>query len=42
MTIGEVAARSGIPASAIRYYEKKGLLGVPVRTEKDECTTPEF
>jgi MerR family transcriptional regulator, redox-sensitive transcriptional activator SoxR len=31
MTIGEVAARSGIPASAIRYYEKKGLLGVPVR-----------
>jgi len=32
MTIGEVAARSAIPASAIRYYEKKGLLGVPVRT----------
>ena len=32
MTIGEVAARSGVPASAIRYYEKKGLLGVPVRT----------
>jgi MerR family redox-sensitive transcriptional activator SoxR len=32
MTIGEVAARSGIPASAIRYYEKKGLLGVPVRS----------
>jgi len=31
MTIGEIAARSGIPASAIRYYEKKGLLGVPVR-----------
>lgn len=32
MTIGVVAARSGISASAIRYYEKKGLLGVPVRT----------
>jgi MerR family redox-sensitive transcriptional activator SoxR len=31
MTIGEVAARSGIRASAIRYYEKKGLLGLPVR-----------
>jgi len=31
MTIGEVAARSAIPASAICYYEKKGLLGVPVR-----------
>ena len=31
MTIGEIAARSGIPASAIRYYEKKGLLGMPAR-----------
>jgi MerR family redox-sensitive transcriptional activator SoxR len=31
MTIGDVAARSGVPASAIRYYEKKGLLGVPTR-----------
>jgi MerR family copper efflux transcriptional regulator len=26
MKIGELAERSGIPASAIRYYEKEGLL----------------
>jgi MerR family copper efflux transcriptional regulator len=26
MKIGELAARSGIPASTIRYYEKEGLL----------------
>ena len=26
MDIGEVAKRSGIPASALRYYEQKGLI----------------
>jgi DNA-binding transcriptional MerR regulator len=26
MKIGELAERSGIPASSIRYYEKEGLL----------------
>jgi DNA-binding transcriptional MerR regulator len=31
MTIGEVARHSGLAASAIRYYEKAGLLGAPVR-----------
>ena len=32
MTIGEVAARSGLRASAIRYYEQSGLLPKPPRT----------
>lgn len=26
MDIGEVARRSGVPASALRYYEKRGLI----------------
>src|SRR4051794_32140085 len=26
MKIGELAERTGVPASAIRYYEKEGLL----------------
>jgi MerR family transcriptional regulator, redox-sensitive transcriptional activator SoxR len=32
MTIGEVAKKAGLRASAIRYYEKAGLLPKPVRT----------
>jgi DNA-binding transcriptional MerR regulator len=32
MTIGEVADRAGIKASAIRFYEKAGLLPSPART----------
>ena len=32
MTIGEVAGRAGIKASAIRFYEKAGLLPKPNRT----------
>jgi MerR family redox-sensitive transcriptional activator SoxR len=26
LTIGELAARSGVPASALRYYESRGLI----------------
>lgn len=31
MKIGELARRGGINASAIRYYEKRGLLAAPQR-----------
>jgi MerR family transcriptional regulator, redox-sensitive transcriptional activator SoxR len=31
MTIGELAASSGLKPSAIRFYEKTGLLPVPAR-----------
>jgi MerR family redox-sensitive transcriptional activator SoxR len=31
LTIGKVAARSGIAASAIRYYESEGLIAKPAR-----------
>ena len=31
LTIGEVAARAGVNASAIRYYEKIGVLPTPER-----------
>jgi MerR family transcriptional regulator, redox-sensitive transcriptional activator SoxR len=32
MTIGEVAKQSGLRASAIRYYERVGLLPQPARS----------
>jgi MerR family transcriptional regulator, redox-sensitive transcriptional activator SoxR len=32
MRIGELAARSGLNASAVRYYEKIGLLAAPQRS----------
>ena len=32
MTIGEVAKQAGLRASAIRYYEKAGLLPQPARS----------
>lgn len=32
MTIGEVAKETGLRASAIRFYERAGLLPNPVRT----------
>lgn len=31
MTIGELAEHGGLQPSAIRYYEKEGLLGTPLR-----------
>ena len=31
MKIGELAARANVKASAIRYYEKMGILGAPHR-----------
>ncbi|HXJ43502.1 MAG TPA: MerR family transcriptional regulator [Bryobacteraceae bacterium] len=31
MTIGEVARRTGLRTSAIRFYERAGLLPIPVR-----------
>jgi MerR family copper efflux transcriptional regulator len=33
MRIGELARRSGVPATALRYYEQLGLLPQPGRTE---------
>ena len=27
LTIGEVARRSGVAASALRYYDQRGLIG---------------
>ena len=33
LRIGEVAARSGFSRDAIRYYERLGLLGQPLRTD---------
>jgi len=32
MTIGEVARRAGLRASAIRFYEREGLLPKPIRS----------
>lgn len=31
LTIGEVSRRSGVAASALRYYERAGLLAAPAR-----------
>jgi MerR family transcriptional regulator, redox-sensitive transcriptional activator SoxR len=41
MAIGEVARRAGINASAIRYYEKAGLLAEPERVNGRRRYRPE-
>ncbi len=41
MAIGEVARRAGINASAIRYYEKSGLLAEPERVNGRRRYGPE-
>jgi MerR family regulatory protein len=40
MTIGEVARRTGLQASAIRYYEKIGLLPKTQRTGGSAVMNP--
>jgi len=42
MTIGEVAVRSGLATSAIRYYEKTGLLAAPARANGRRVYQPEI
>jgi MerR family redox-sensitive transcriptional activator SoxR len=37
MKIGDLAARAGLNASALRYYEKMGLLAPPHRTGGQRC-----
>lgn len=40
LTIGEIARRAGLQASAIRYYEKVGLLLPPKRVNGRRCYDP--
>jgi MerR family redox-sensitive transcriptional activator SoxR len=40
MLIGEIARKSGIAPSAVRYYEKAGLLPPPPRSSKRRCYEP--
>jgi DNA-binding transcriptional MerR regulator len=35
LRIGEVARRSGVGVEALRFYERRGLLGRPARTESN-------
>src|ERR1044072_5631145 len=35
LRIGEVARRSGVGIEALRFYERRGLLGRPARTESN-------
>jgi MerR family redox-sensitive transcriptional activator SoxR len=42
MKIGELAAQTGLNASAIRYYEKMGLLAAPGRTGGQRRYSSEF
>jgi MerR family redox-sensitive transcriptional activator SoxR len=41
LAIGEVAARAGMSASRIRYYETRGLLPEPERAAGKRRYTPE-
>jgi DNA-binding transcriptional MerR regulator len=41
MTIGRLAAHSGIPASTIRFYEREGLLPEPERVGGKRRYRPE-
>ena len=41
LSIGDVAARAGINVSAIRYYERRGLLPQPERVSGRRRYTPE-
>ena len=41
MSIGQVARRCGLAPSAIRYYEKAGLLPRPIRVSQRRTYTPD-
>ncbi len=41
LSIGEVALRAGIPASAIRYYERVGVLSPPARVNGRRRYSPD-
>jgi MerR family transcriptional regulator, redox-sensitive transcriptional activator SoxR len=41
MTIGELAAESGMPASTIRYWERIGVLPKPLRVSGQRRYTPD-
>ena len=40
MTIGQVAARAGVATSAVRYYERRGLLVADARQSGQRRYTP--
>jgi DNA-binding transcriptional MerR regulator len=40
-TIGEVAARAGVPTSTVRYYERRGLLDADQRVSGQRRYRPE-
>jgi len=42
MKIGDIARRTGLAASAIRYYEKTGLLPAPRRKSRQRNYDPEI
>ncbi|MGH3282533.1 MAG: MerR family DNA-binding transcriptional regulator [Trebonia sp.] len=40
LTVSEVAARSGFAPSALRYYEREGLIGATSTTGLDSGVSP--
>jgi MerR family transcriptional regulator, redox-sensitive transcriptional activator SoxR len=42
LLIGAVARRTGLPTSALRYYEKSGLLPPPARSSKRRIYEPQI